>query len=303
MDIFAQSLARRLMKLGKIIAKNDSALDFQPLSSLFQNAGLTTDFIEKVMRPLWAGIFLDPELHTYVKAFRHILSYFIKGKGGLPKQGIEAIPKTIERKFKRTKIHFQTKVVGLQDRNLLLESGESVAADRIILALSLNAASAFIPSLNQRKDLSTTCCYFAIEEGFFIPSPFIYLTEDKNGPINHFSVLNLIQSSYAPVGKYLFSTSILNPRWQTEPDIEKVVAEWLGLYFNVSASRFEHLKTYHIAHALPEQTSPPPFDGQYCYDQERGIYLCGELVDFPSFNDSVLSGRHAAEAVQRSCVS
>ncbi|MCC5832437.1 MAG: FAD-dependent oxidoreductase [Chlamydiales bacterium] len=289
------------MKLGKLLANYDSDFDSEPLKTLFHKAGLSNDFIEKVIRPFFSGVFFDPELNTSGKAFRHFIPLFIKGRGGLPKRGIEAIPKMIESKLKRTTIRLETKVVGLEENGILLDTGEEVLTESTILALSMDAAKTFIPSVNQRKDLSTTCCYFTIDEGFFIPSPFIYLVEDRNNPINNFSILNLIQSSYAPKDKYLFSVTILNPYWQTSPELEKFIAETLGSSFNVSASRFQHLKTYHIPHALPDLSIPPPFSGEHCYDRERRIYLCGELVDLPSFNDSVISGKRAAEAVHKAC--
>ena len=291
------------IKLEKIHLSGDPELDSQPLYMLFQNAGLSKDFIEKVMRPFFAGIFLDPDLLVNGKSFRHILPFFIKGRGGLPRKGIEAIPKTLANKLQRTTIRLNTKVARLEGRSLVLESGETVTPDRTIFALCTHAAKNFIPSISNRQDLSTTCCYFSIDEGYFIPSPFIYLTEDRKNPINTFSIVNLIQSSYAPREKYLFSVNVLEQHWQNAPDLEKVVAELLGSYFNVSAGRFEHLKTFKINHALPNQSKPPPFDGQYCYDPERHLYVCGELTDYPSFNDSVISGTRVAEAVQKSCAS
>jgi len=287
------------MKLGKFYLKHNPHLDQVPISTLFQEIGLSAEFINKVFRPFFAGVFLDPDLKTSSHAFQRLFSFFVKGKGGLPRKGIQAVPEAIKRKLNRTQIHFNTKVERFEGGKLYLGTGEILNPDRVLLALPTAAASPFIPSLSKVEDQNVTCSYFTIEEGAFIPSPFIYLEDDPKNPINNFSLLSLIQPSYAPSGQLLVSVTVLNQHWQNDPGIERVIAEQLGTDFKISPSRFQHLKTFHIAHALPDQSTPPPLEGKYCYDQEEHLYLCGELVDYPSFNDAVISGTKAAEVIHQ----
>jgi hypothetical protein len=68
-------------------------------------------------------------------------------------------------------------------------------------------------------------------------------------------------------------------------------------WFGPEADRWEHLATYRIAHALPDQ-SPPTADPSQLNPMVRpGIFVCGEHGSLPGIQWALLSGRRAAESV------
>jgi protoporphyrinogen oxidase len=275
--------------------------DPQPPSiwDLLNKAGLSVEFIEEAVRPFLAGIFFDPNMHSSSYAFKRIFTYFIEGKPGLPKKGIEALPRSLAKKLTTSRIKLQTKVEKIEKGKLHLSTGEIFSTDWILLATDLHATSSFYPLLSERQVKAATCLYFALDEGLIEPAPFLYLDGTPNQPINNFCFNNLVQLSYAPEGKLLLSVVVVHAAWQKNPDLQDAVVNQLCTYFNVSAKKWQHLKTYAIDHALPDQSRPPFFHGKYCFDREKRIYLCGETVDPPSFNDAITSGKKAAEILHR----
>jgi phytoene dehydrogenase-like protein len=273
--------------------------DPQPRSTwdLLKEIGLSDPFIEEALRPFFAAIFFDPDLFTSSFAFQRILPFFIEGKVGLAKKGIETLPLGLAKKLTKTKIHLHVRIEKIEKGKLYTESKEEIETDWIILATDLNSTRTFIPTLVGRETKSMTCLYFAIEEGVIEPAPFLYLEGDRKKPINNFCFNSLVQLSYAPAGKLLLSAVVINPTWQKNPLLQQAVIEQLCAYFNTAANKWEHIKTYAISHALPDQSRPPFYHGKYCFDREKRIYLCGEAVDPPSFNDALASGRRVAEVL------
>ena len=78
---------------------------------------------------------------------------------------------------------------------------------------------------------------------------------------------------------------------------EKIRNQLAG-WFGSAVERWEHLRTYRIAHALPviepRWTSGPDRPIQV----RPGTYLCGDHRENPSIQGAVASGRRAAERVQ-----
>ena len=78
-----------------------------------------------------------------------------------------------------------------------------------------------------------------------------------------------------------------------EATVRRELTEWFGTVVN----DWRHLKTYHIVHALPEQSPPMPDPTLGIAAEEPGIYVCGEYGSVPGIQWALLSGRQAAEQV------
>lgn len=78
-----------------------------------------------------------------------------------------------------------------------------------------------------------------------------------------------------------------------ESTVKKEPTGWFGPV----VEKWRHLKTYRIQHALPAQPPPMPDPTVPAKPVRPGIYVCGEYQSVPGIQWSLLSGRHAAEAV------
>ncbi|MBE0557478.1 MAG: FAD-dependent oxidoreductase, partial [Proteobacteria bacterium] len=77
---------------------------------------------------------------------------------------------------------------------------------------------------------------------------------------------------------------------------DAVRAELKG-WFGEQVERWRHLKTYRIAHALPETGPHGLAESSQPVRLKEGLYVCGDHRETPSIEGALISGRRAAEAV------
>ncbi len=103
-----------------------------------------------------------------------------------------------------------------------------------------------------------------------------------------------MQPSYAPVGEWLISATVLG--WPTSDDkllINSVRAQ-LRRWYGLVAQEWRLLRLYRIQNAHPVIY---PLDWEQPPRLEEGLYCCGDHRATPSFQGAMMSGRRAAEAL------
>jgi predicted NAD/FAD-dependent oxidoreductase len=73
-----------------------------------------------------------------------------------------------------------------------------------------------------------------------------------------------------------------------------VRAELAG-WFGETVHGWRHLRTYAIPEALPRFAAGQP--GEQSLKLAEGLYRCGDYAAYPSYNASMLTGRHVAEQI------
>ena len=111
---------------------------------------------------------------------------------------------------------------------------------------------------------------------------------------------NHIQGSYAPLGFDLISATVVDPHWQRREDLKARVLENIGEWLSLDPSNLSFLKSYDIHHALPAQNVPPALINQYKLKGFNRVFLSGELVETPSINGALFSGKMAARCAMES---
>jgi predicted NAD/FAD-dependent oxidoreductase len=77
--------------------------------------------------------------------------------------------------------------------------------------------------------------------------------------------------------------------------IETVKAE-MSVWFGAGeVCTWDHLRTYRIPYAQPNQSPPTNFKRPVALSE--GLYVCGDHRDSATFDGALVSGRRAAEAV------
>lgn len=79
--------------------------------------------------------------------------------------------------------------------------------------------------------------------------------------------------------------------------VEATVRHELTEWFGRVVSEWQHLKTYRILHALPEQNPPMPDPTRPSAAIRPGIYVCGEYGSVPGIQWAMLSGSQTAAEV------
>jgi phytoene dehydrogenase-like protein len=259
--------------------------------------GFSPETIDRFFRPFFGGVFLEKDLRTSARIFLFLYSMFQKGGAAIPAHGMQAIPDQLAVALPPGSLRLNCPVAAIQPGRVILESGEQILADHIILAVAEEAAFHLLPPSMMEKPKpprSTTCLYFTTTDP--MPGrPILYLDGENRGPVNNACVLTQACPERAPQGHHLISTSIIGAPCSNE--LEDVVREQMARWFGPGARRWRHLRTYQIRQAQPEGRQLHPGDGPLPALLAPGLYRCGDYVEDVSINGALLSGHRAAEAV------
>lgn len=108
-----------------------------------------------------------------------------------------------------------------------------------------------------------------------LPEPMLYLNGDGRGIINNMCFPSTVSTSYAPPNAALVSVSTLGTHPELDDaQLEAAVRNELRAWWGEEAATWEHLRTYRIPFAQPNQE--PPTDLQRPVSLGGGVYVCGD---------------------------
>ncbi len=90
---------------------------------------------------------------------------------------------------------------------------------------------------------------------------------------------------------------VLGDEWQKKSDISGMVQKQCVEWFGKEVKDSSHLKTYRVAHALPDQSLPVPSPYRAPDPEKEIITICGEQQGVPGLLWAMMSGRSAAEKI------
>ena len=179
---------------------------------------------------------------------------------------------------------------------VVLEDGREWRARAVVLATEAPEVQRLLGRSDPIGSVSETCLYFSANQ-LPIKDPFLVLNGDGKGPVNNVAFPSMVSPAYAPPGQHLVTVVVLGLPPGDSAAMESHVRAQLGEWFGPTVSRWRHLKTYRIRHALPQQfpptsdpTVPQPPIGP-------GIFVCGEYGSLAGIQWAMLSGHLTAETV------
>jgi phytoene dehydrogenase-like protein len=272
-----------------------SAPETSTLTAL-RRYGFSEHIIERLFRPFLGGIFLDPELATSSRMFRFVYRMFAQGMAAIPNGGMGEIPRQLAAHLGEGAIRYHATVQHVWDGGLQLESGEELFAAAVVVACDPVRAARLLPDVGIRTAMrGVRCLYFAAADAP-VGEPFLVLNGEGEGPINNLCVPSVVAPGYAPRGHHLVSVTVLQTPLSEEHllrDVRQQLIDWFG----ESAAGWEFLRSYHIEHALPDQSPEHGGVAMSPVQASPGLYYCGDHCGTASLNGAMLAGRRAAEAV------
>lgn len=128
-------------------------------------------------------------------------------------------------------------------------------ARAVVVATEAPEADKLLGLPHPGRSVAETCLYFSCDQADWHPS-FLMLNGECRGPINNIAFPSRVSSEYAPAGKSLACMVVLgNLDGGDVALIDRVRAQlvdWSGL----QVGNWDHLQTYGITHALPDQLPP-----------------------------------------------
>lgn len=262
----------------------------------------TEAFVERFVRPFFGGVLLDRGLSGSALQFQYYWKMLDEGHASVPALGIEEIPRQIAADIPNDCVLLHTRVEeviqeGGGVKAVRLSTGETVDAEAVVVAAGPETAAKLglsVPTMTWR---SCTTAYFAADT-----KPTDDATLVLNGPgkgLVDFAVCASAASpALAPHGQYLVAATHIG--LPSEND----------LYFAKSA-RYD-LKSWFPAHnvgawrpiAVRRVAQAQPAVGPGFHERRpsvktpvRGLYLAGEVTEYPGSDGAVRSGQQAAVAV------
>ena len=269
------------------------APDKQSTLGFLKEFGYSDTIIERFFRPFFRGVFLEKDLKTDATFFKFLFSQFAKGDVVVPENGMQAIAEQIAAHLAPHQIRLNTAVEKIVGQTIYLENGETIEAEKIILATNASATARIMGKKPTVSFNTTDCLYFASDLPLSIFSkPYLIINANSDELIDHLVVMSDIAPSYAPEGKTLISVSLVGKNKYSEQDlVEKVENELLNWFGK--KHQWQHLRTYRIPEALPQYFEAPP---QYqSLKINEFMYRCGDYMAYPSLNAAMKTGREVAE--------
>jgi phytoene dehydrogenase-like protein len=253
-----------------------------------EHTGLSDGFIDTVLRPFFAGVFLDTELETSSRMLHLVWRSMLRGTIGLPAAGIGAVPRQLAAGLPPGVLELERPVSELTDTGALLADGSEVAAHHVVVATDPAAAAGLLPDTSSAESKPVTTYYHAAP---LAPLDQPVLLVDAGLGVLNTVVISNAAPGCAPRGYALIATSLA----AAEPPDEATVRERLAALYETDTAGWQEVATYRIPRALPRMSPPWPLTRDSRVGPRR--YVCGDHRATGSVQGAMASGARAAREV------
>lgn len=268
----------------------------RPTRDVLQAYGFSDTMVTHFFRPFLSGVFLETELRTPCWIFELVWGAFCRGATALPRDGMGAIAQQLAAPLPPETIRLNQAVQHIQGSSVVLESGEQLTGDVLVVATDEATAA----RLRGEHGANTSArgsrtLYFdaptAPQRG-----PWLIVNGESTGLVRTLCVLSEAAPSYAPMGRALISVTT-TAQIGAHDDVPQAVKLFLHSWFGSQVDEWRHLRTDHIQGALPPIDLLLPENRAASPRVAEGLYLCGDYRESGTLDGALLSGRKAAEVV------
>ncbi len=254
-----------------------------------EDAGFSETMIERFLTPLFAGITLDPELAGSSRVVEFVFRMLGAGDAVVPALGMGAISDQLAARLPSGALRLDSPVRAVTARRVVLEDGETVELDSVVVATDLSEA-ARLTGIESRPWKGVTSVWLRADSPP-IDEPVLVLNGGGTSPINTLAVMSQVSPDYAPAG----SSTIVVSTPSTEPGVVDQMRTQLGQWFGEATFGWDLLRIDRIERAQPVQPVGRARSGALQTDD--GIWICGDHTRDASINGAIGSGRAAAQAL------
>jgi protoporphyrinogen oxidase len=259
--------------------------------------GFSESFFARFAQPFFGGVLLDNDLSTSAGLFLYYLKKFLTGRAWIPSGGIQALPDALGSQLPSTALRLNTRVAAISHdpHGLVLENGDTVRADKIILALDEPSLCQLLHLPAPAPARSVSVIYFKTKASLY-SQPCLVLPEGAHRRVRHFVQITNIAPEFAPSGWHLISATVLEDAGLSKSQLADEAAREIAGVFPHAAGALEHLETIHVPYAVPSQ--PPGFAARNAFpDLPENVYACGDWERGASIQAALRSGIETAKRV------
>ncbi len=255
-------------------------------------AGVDAVFLQRVIKPFLAGVFLESELATSRIFLDEVLVSFFSGTPALPQAGMQAIGEQLSS-------NLPTESIALNEQVLKIEPGKIVTSkDRyqvknIILTTDVQVATRLL-NLSDTKVHKVKTWYLIADqkkEELISGQKLVLTDSDQSAPLVNSAVISQIAASYAPPDVSLISASAIAANTKID---SKVLLNSLSKLYQLPTNKWQIVAEYEILNALPAMY--PPFTPIKKSLVSDGLFVAGDHRNFSSIQGALDAGVRAAKA-------
>lgn len=255
--------------------------------------GFTDRFVERLLRPLFSGIQLDPDLEVSARRFEVILRMLATGSSGVPAGGMGTLSAALAAPLPVDAVRLRSRVDAIEGTTVRLEDGTAIASRAVVVATQGPTASRLL-GIDDPGSRPVAAIWFDTTDAPLVDRR-ILLDGVRSGPVANLAALSAVAPSYAPPGRSLAVAAVPGPD-ALGPDLERAVRRQLRSW-PLGVDDWRTLRVDVIEHGQPSQTVP--FDPKRPVRLGDGHYVCGDHRDTASIQGALHSGRRTADAVLR----
>ena len=249
---------------------------------------------QRVLKPLFAGITLDPSLSERFSFADFTWGAMAHGTMVVPKKGIAAVPQQLAQRLKSATLHLNAKVDSVS-QHTVEANGERLEFDRVILATPQHVAAELLPGYSPKHQsverLTSTLVFSAGAPPF--RQARLLLNErwgEQHQKVLHVHVPTNLHPS--PMGQH-FVTATLVGEDGINPQVEEIQRELIS-WFGPGVQGWKHVLTTTVRHALPHMD--PNHHARFLPDVEiDGVFLIGDHRAHPSVQGALASAERLLE--------
>ncbi|MDR4468053.1 MAG: FAD-dependent oxidoreductase [Nitrospira sp.] len=268
----------------------------QPTYEVLQAYHFSDAMMTRFFSPFLSSVFLEPALTTPSWIFELVWGAFCRGTTAVPRDGMSAIAQHLAAPLPAGSIKLKQAVHHIQGSKVVLESGEQLTGDVVVIATDdVTAARLRGEHATNSSARGSTTLYFdapvAPQRG-----PWLIVNGEGQGLVRTLCVLSEAAPSYAPAGRALISVTATE-QLGAHDDFPEAVRLSLQSWFGSQVDEWRHLRTDHIRHALPPIALLSPHNLTAPARVADGLYICGDYRESGTLDGALRSGRKAAEAI------
>jgi predicted NAD/FAD-dependent oxidoreductase len=262
--------------------------------------GFSDHAIDRLFRPLFGGIQLDPSLSTSSRMFDIVYRCLASGDSALPADGMGAIPHQLAARLPNSALLLGQRVVAVDHHGATTEDGTHHQGAHVIVATE-GPGAADLLGLPSVPGHAVSCCWFAAPQSP-VTKPLLFLDADRSGPALNVAMMSEAQPRYAPANQALIAAACPRPDRGSghgppppSPDLATEVADQMRNWFGAQVDTWRVLRVDHIEHAQPVQS--PPFTPRKKISVADHVWVTGDHRDTSSIQGALFSGRRVASAI------
>lgn len=264
-----------------------------------RDLGFSDAVRERLLRPLYAGVFLDRDLGVSSLLLDQCFKQMAAGRTVVPARGMGAIAEQLAARVPAGAIRLDVRVEDVDGRTVRCADGTTVTADRAVVIAAGTADARALAGLPVPEPRSSTCLWYDAAEA--PAGRRIVLDGDGTGPVNNVAVMSAVAPTYAPPGRHAIAASCVGlPLAGDDTSLDLAARAQLTAWFGAPVADWRLLRVDRIEWA--QHAQPPGAIGGGPTWIADGVALAGDGTENASIDGALRAGRRAADLVLAAAV-